>query len=90
LLSLQLTGVPGRQTPPWQTSEPLQMLPSPHDVPFERAVCWQPVVMLQLSSVHGLPSPQLSGAPAVQAPPWQVSAPLHTLPSLHDVLLATA
>jgi hypothetical protein len=30
-------------------------------------------------------SSQLSAVPAVQVPLWQVSAPLHTLPSLHDV-----
>jgi hypothetical protein len=33
---------------------------------------------------------QLSGVPATQAPAWQVSAPLHTVPSAHDVPLATA
>ena len=33
LLSAQLTGVPGWQTPAWQTSTPLQRLPSLHDAP---------------------------------------------------------
>src|SRR5262245_12207165 len=39
--------------------------------------------------VQGLLSLQLSGVPAVQMPAWQVSVPLHTLPSLHDVPFAT-
>jgi len=40
--------------------------------------------------VQGLLSLQLSAVPAVQAPAWQVSTPLHTFPSLHDVPFATA
>ena len=35
------------------------------------------------------PSSQLRGVPAVQTPDWQVSVPLHTFPSLHDVPLST-
>jgi len=34
LLSLQLSAVPGRQTPVWQISTPLQTLPSLHEAPF--------------------------------------------------------
>jgi hypothetical protein len=40
-----------------------------------------PVVALQLSAVQGFPSAQLSGVPGLQVPAWQVSAPLHALPS---------
>ena len=70
-------------------SAPLQALPSLHDVPFATAVLLQPVVGLQVSVVHGLPSLQLSGDPAVQAPAWHVSAPLHTVASAHDVPFET-
>src|SRR5262249_10252817 len=44
-----------------------------------------PVAASQLSSVHGLPSLQTSGDPAVQVPFWQVSTPLQALPSLQLV-----
>jgi len=37
--------------------------------------------------VQKLLSLQLTGVPATQTPAVQVSAPLHTLPSLHDVPL---
>ena len=48
-----------------------------------------PVAGSQLSAVHAFPSSQLSGVPAVHVPAWQVSSPLQTLPSEHDVPLAT-
>jgi hypothetical protein len=67
----------------------LHTVESAHDVPLERFVFWHPVTELQTSEVQRLPSSQLSAAPAVQMPPWQDSAPLHTLPSAHGVLLAT-
>jgi hypothetical protein len=54
------------------------------------AVLTQPEIALQLSVVHGLPSSQLGGVPAVQTPAWQVSSPLHTLASGHGVPFATA
>jgi hypothetical protein len=50
----------------------------------------QPVDGLQASVVHGLLSLQLSGVPVVQAPAWQVSAPLQTLPSLHEMPFGAA
>src|SRR3989442_810545 len=90
LLSAQLTGVPGRQTPARQTSTPLQRLPSLHEVPFGAAVCLQPAIGSQVSVVHVFPSLQLSAAPAVHTPAWHVSAPSHTLPSLHEVPFASA
>src|SRR5262245_6818608 len=46
-------------------------------------------IVEHVSVVHGLASTQLGGVPGVQTPPWQVSAPLHTLPSLHEVPLVT-
>jgi hypothetical protein len=39
--------------------------------------------------VQKLLSLQLSGVPAVQTPDWQVSAPLHAFPSLHDAPFAS-
>jgi hypothetical protein len=49
----------------------------------------QPVPDLQESVVQRFPSSQLRGVPAVQTADWQVSVPLHTSPSLHDVPLGT-
>jgi ABC-type glucose/galactose transport system permease subunit len=43
-----------------------------------------------VSAVQGLLSLQSRAAPAVQAPAWHVSAPLHTLPSLHEMPFASA
>jgi len=85
LLSLQLSGVPAAQAPLWQVSAPLQRLPSRHGVPFRTAVFVQPNTGSQVSVVHTLLSLQLSAVPAVQAPLWQVSLPLQTLPSLQEV-----
>jgi hypothetical protein len=39
--------------------------------------------------VQASPSSQLSGAPGAQTPLWQLSAPLQTLPSAHDVPFST-
>ena len=68
LLSAQLTGVPGWQTPAWQTSTPLQRLPSLHGVPSGATPCWQPATGSQVSVVHGLASAQVSAVPAVHTP----------------------
>jgi hypothetical protein len=85
LLSLQFGGVPAVQVPLWQVSAPLQALLSVHEVPLATLVLAQPVVALQESLVQTLLSLQLSAVPAVQVPPWQVSAPLHTVLSAHAV-----
>jgi hypothetical protein len=85
LLSLQFGAVPLAQVPPWQVSTPLQALPSEHDVPLVTAVFLQPVVWSQESAVHGLLSLQFGAVPDAHDPAWQVSAPLHALPSEHDV-----
>jgi hypothetical protein len=90
LPSLQLRAVPPAQVPLWQVSSPLQTLPSVHEEPFGSGVLAHPVTGLQLSVVQTLPSLQLSGVPAVQTPPWQVSAPLHTVASAHAVPLGRA
>ena len=72
LLSLQLSGVPGAQTPAWQVSAPLQTVESAHEVPFGTGACWQPSTGSQLSAVHELLSLQLGAVPGTQAPAWQV------------------
>jgi hypothetical protein len=46
----------------------LQRFPSEHEVPLETEVAAHPVVALQLSVVHTLPSLQTSGVPAVHTP----------------------
>ena len=89
LASAQLRAVPGVQAPAWQVSTPLHTFPSLHDVPFATARLRQPATGSQLSVVHGLLSLQLSGAPGEHTPSWQVSAPLHTLPSPHEVPSST-
>ena len=42
-----------------------------------------------MSVVHGLPSLQTRGVPAVHALLWQVSVPLQTLESVHGVPFRT-
>jgi hypothetical protein len=50
-------------------------------------VCTQPVAALHESSVHGLLSLQPSAGPPTHAPPLQVSAVVHALPSLQANVL---
>jgi hypothetical protein len=88
--SLQLSGSPGAQTPDWQISLPLQALLSEHPVPFRTGSAVQPKSGLQLSSVHGFESSQLTAVPAPHVPSVQLSLPLQTLPSEHDVPFRTA
>jgi hypothetical protein len=64
-------------------------LPSGQLAPFVTGVAVQPVAGLHPSVVHTLLSLQTSATPAAQTPAWQVSAPLHRLPSPHDVPFAT-
>jgi hypothetical protein len=54
-------------------------------MPSTTGVVVQPKTGSQLSVVHTLPSSQSSGVPGVHTPAWQVSPPLHTLASLHEV-----
>jgi hypothetical protein len=62
---------------------------SAHEEPLGSAGFWQPAIALHESLVQTLPSLQLRAVPEVQFPPWQVSAPLQTLPSLQAVPLRT-
>ena len=85
LASSQSSGTPPAHPPPWQNSNPLHTLPSLQETPSGRSVYWHPNMGSQLSIVQGLVSSQLSGAPGEQVPLWQVSTPLQTLPSLHEL-----
>ena len=89
LLSLQLGAVPGAQTPARQVSCPLQSVASAHDVPSGASVCWQPATGSQVSTVQGLPSLQLGAVLVTQEPAWQLSVPLHTVPSLQETPFGT-
>jgi hypothetical protein len=90
LLSLQLSTVPAVHTPSWQVSSPLQTSPSVHDEPSRSGVLTQPLMALQVSVVQTLLSLQVSGVPETQEAAWQVSLPLQTVPSPHEVPSATA
>src|SRR5438128_630462 len=63
--------------------------PADHGVHPFKALWTHPVPDLQESAVQRFPSSQLRAVPAPQTPDWQVSVPLHTFPSLHDVPLST-
>jgi hypothetical protein len=89
LPSSQLSAVPAVHVPLWQVSAPLHTVPSAHEVPLARLACRQPVTGSQLSVVHALLSLQLSAVPAVHAPLWQLSAPLHTVASAQEVPFTT-
>ena len=84
LPSSQTLAAPGLQLPPAQASSTVQTLPSLQTAKLLR---WrQPALPLrlpgalplgsQLSSVHGLPSSQLTIAPDLQAPPLHASPPV--------------
>src|SRR5262245_44417627 len=89
LLSLQMSGAPGVQMPPWQVSLPLQTVASAHAVPLAVLACWQPRRASQVSVVHGLASLQFGAVPGAHVVPWQTSRPLQALPSEHGVPSAT-
>ena len=84
--------VPDVQTPVWHVSVCEQALPSLQLVPFAFAGFAQtPVVGSQVPAAwHWSLGVQITGVPARQAPEaLHTSAPLHALPSLHDVPAAT-
>jgi hypothetical protein len=85
LPSVQLRAVPAMQVPLWHVSSPLQTLPSVQDEPLRSGAFRHPLTALQLSAVQTLASLQSSGVPAVQTALWQVSAPLQTVLSAHEV-----
>jgi hypothetical protein len=80
-----VTGLPFVQLPDWHVSPVVHAFPSLQDVPLETAVCDTPVTGSHASAVHGFPSSTTSGVPGVHVPPWQVSAPSHTVPFGHGV-----
>ena len=83
LPSSQLGGGPPTQLPPLQWSLVVQASLSLHGAVL---LMWvQPVLAVQLSVVHGLPSSQLGGEPPVQMPAWQVSLVVQALPSSQSV-----
>ena len=71
------------QMPPWQVSDPLQKLLSPHAWPFGTGVWTQPVTGLQLSMVQGLPLSH-EGTSLVQAWLAQRSFTVHALLSVQS------
>ena len=79
LLSLQLIPVPAVQTALKQLSPVVHGLPSSHAP--ESALCVQPDVARQPSSVQGLPSSQPRFGLAAQEPALQTSPVEHTFPS---------
>jgi len=89
LLSLQLRAVPAAQVPAWHVSLPLQTFPSAHDVPFVTGALEHPKTGSQESVVQRFESLQVRGVPLVQTPAWQVSPPLQTSPSAHEVPFRT-
>ena len=86
LASRQLSAVPAAQAPATQNSSPLQRVVSGHAVPFGRKTLAQPEIGLHVSVVQRLLSSQLRGVPGWQEPLWQVSIPLHTVPSAAQVV----
>ena len=79
LVSLQLSNVPGLQTPVLHTSFWLQALLSEHGATLLTNA--QPLAGLQVSLVHGLPSLQVTAAPPAHAPVLQASPPVQALAS---------
>lgn len=94
--SLQLRDAPALQVPAVHVSTPLHGLRSSHWAAPVQGVqpeitAWpHPDAGLQVSVVQAFASSQSSAGPVRQAPVWQVSAPLHWLPSLQAVPLVTA
>ena len=83
------------QLPAVQTSvvhgfESLQSALTLQELQDGMGACWQPLTALQVSVVHAFESLQLSVVPAAHVPFWQVSAPLQTFASVHEVPFSTA
>ncbi len=87
LLSLHTALVPETQALFAQLSPSVQALPSVHGEAL--ALCVQPVLASQASSLHGLPSSQPSLLPGAHVPLLHTSPTVHTLPSAsHEIPLA--
>ena len=84
-LSSQVLGPLGVQTPTLQISPTVQLLLSSHLAVLKP--CSQPAIASQLSSVHGLPSSQLIGLPALHKPLAHTSPLLQTVPSSQGSVL---
>ena len=85
LPSSQFWDAPGTQLPPDQVSLTVHTLPSLHgEVLF---TCWQPATASHASVVQGLPSSQFSAGPETHAPDEQTSPTVHTLLSVHGMVL---
>jgi hypothetical protein len=81
--AVQVIAVPALQTPPWQVSRPLHLLPSSQSAPSPRAGFEQvPVLGAQVPTLwQRSRTVQLTAVPAAHRPLLQVSMPLHLLPS---------
>ena len=90
LASSQTTAVPP-QDPAVQTSPWVQRLPSLQAVPFAFGGLEHTEVPASQTPASWQESnaPQMTGAPLVQMPAWQVSDRVHALPSSHRVPSAT-
>ncbi len=84
-LSLQFSAMPGAHLLLTQASPLVHALLSLHGALL--ALNWQPSVLSQTSSVHGLLSKQTSTAPDWQLPPAQASPLVHALLSLQATVL---
>ncbi len=87
LPSSHLLGPLGVHTPALQVSPTVQLLLSSQTAVL--LLCLHPLTLWQLSSVHGLPSSQLTDAPDTQLPLAQASPTVHTSSSEHGIVFAT-
>ena len=87
LPSSHLLGPLGVHTPALQVSPTVQLLLSSQTAVL--LLCLHPLTLWQLSSVHGLPSSQLTDAPDTQLPLAQASPSVHTSSSEHGIVFAT-
>jgi hypothetical protein len=88
----QLTGEAPVHTPAWQVSLWVQALPSLHAVPLGAAgVEHTPVAGLHTPATwQASAAEQVTEAPPVQLPAWQLSPWVQALPSLHEAPLGAA
>jgi hypothetical protein len=89
LVTTALPHTPAVQVSMVQRLLSLQSAATLHDWHPATGACAQPETGLHESVVHAFKSLQLRVAPGAQRPLWQVSAPLHTLLSVHDVPFRT-
>ena len=86
LPSLQFSGVPDMHVTPAHMSPVVQGSPSSQDK-ADCGTCWQPLAVVQPSTVHGLPSSQEMSAPT-HCLSTQPSPVVQALLSLHAALFA--